>query len=125
MAIEDSAVLGNLLSRISHRSQLQPLLKAYQNLRIDRTMVAQESSRRNRVTYTLPDGPEQRARDEKLRKAMSLELADSGGEPDGSQYQREEKKETDSLYGYDADAEADKWWAEHGKELELWKRSRL
>ena len=125
MAIEDSAVLGNLLSRISHRSQLRPLLKAYQNLRIGRTIVAQEASRLNRVIHTLPDGPEQKARDEKLRKAMALELADLGREPDRSQFQREEKKELDALYGYDADAEADKWWAEHGKELETWRRSRL
>lgn len=92
---------------------------------MDRTLVAQASSKLNRLIYTLPDGPEQRARDEKLRKAMALELADSGGEPDGSQYQREERKELDALYGYDADAEADKWWAEHGEELEAWKRSRL
>lgn len=41
MAIEDAAVLGNLLSRISDISQLGPLLKAYQDLRLERTAAAQ------------------------------------------------------------------------------------
>jgi len=119
-------VLANLLSRISHRSQLRPLLKAYQDLRFDRTVTAQESSRLNRVTFTLPDGPEQRERDEGLRKAMAVEFsADLGAlevESDGARYLRDEKKKMDTLYGYDADAEVDKWWAAYGKELEVFAR---
>ena len=129
MTIEDATVLGNLLSRISHHSQLRPLLKAYQDLRLDRTVAAQESSRLNRVTYTLPDGPEQRERDEILRKATALEFSANSGtlelESDGARYLRKEKKKIDALYGYDADVEVDKWWAAHGKELEVFARSRL
>lgn len=129
MTIEDTTVLGNLFSRISHHSQLKPLLKAYQDLRRDRTVTAQESSRLNRLTYTLPDGPEQRERDESLRKATALELsAESGAlefDPDGARYLQAEKKKIDVLYGYDADAEVDKWWAAHGKGLEVFARSRL
>ena len=132
MAIEDAAVLGNLLSRISHHSQLGPHLKVYQDLRFDRTVAAQESSRLNRVLFTLPDGPEQRKRDENMRKATTLELsADLGAlgalelESDGARYLREEKRKVDAFYGYDADAEVDKWWAAHGKELEVFARSKL
>lgn len=129
MAIEDGAVLGNLLSRISHISQLRPLLKAYQDLRLPRTAEVQESSRLNQRIFHLPDGPEQRQRDENMRKAMVMELSgDSGAlrrESVGNQNQWADKKKSDILFGYDADREVDKWWAAHGKELEAPLRSKL
>ena len=129
MALEDSAVLANLLSRISHHSQLKPLLEAYQDLRLRRTETAQEASRLNRYAFVLPDGPDQRERDEKLREAMALELSVDSGAPrhesEMSQYQRDEKKKSDALFGYDADAEVDKWWAVHGRELERPMRTKL
>jgi salicylate hydroxylase len=129
MAIEDGAVLGNLLSRISHLSQLRPLLKAYQDLRLPRTAAVQQSSRLNQQIFHLPDGPEQRERDENMRKAMALELSGNSGalrrESDGNQNQWADKKKTDVLFGYDGDAEADEWWAVHGKELEVFVRSKL
>lgn len=129
MAIEDGAVLGNLLSRISHLSQLKPLLEAYQDLRLCRTSVAQESSRLNRNTYNLPDGPEQRERDESMRRAMALQLSGSL-----EVFQRDsvadvknsaEGKNSDAMFTYDADAEVDKWWESHGSELEVLVESKL
>ena len=119
MAIEDSAVLANLLSRITHRSQLKPLLEAYQNLRLHRTTMAQEVSRFTRVTITIPDGPEQRARDESLRKETAAARSADPGAVQRDRYQQEEKKKRDALFGYDGDAEVDKWWAVHGRELEV------
>jgi len=129
MAIEDGAVLGNLLSRISHISQLRPLLKAYQDLRLPRTAAAQESSRLNQHIFHLPDGPEQRERDENMRRAMALELSGNSGElrseSAGNKNQWADKTKSDILFGYDADAEADKWWAAHGRKLEVFVRSKL
>ena len=129
MAIEDGAVLGNLLSRISHVSQLGPLLKAYQDLRLPRTAETQASSRRNQRTYHLPDGPEQRKRDETMKKAMALQLSGNSEElrreSTGSQNQPEGKAENDILFGYDADFEVDKWWIAHGEELEALARAKL
>ena len=129
MAIEDGAVLGNLLSRISHISQLRPLLKAYQDLRLPRTAEVQESSRLNQRIFHLPDGPEQRQRDDNMRKAMAMELSgDSGAlrrESVGNQNQWADKKKSDILFGYDADREVDKWWAAHGRELGAPLRSKL
>ena len=129
MAIEDGAVLGNLLSRISNLSQLRPLLDAYQDLRLRRTAIIQESSRLNQHILHLPDGPEQRERDEDMRKAMALELSDNSEalrrEQDGNQNQWADRKKSDELFGYDADAEADKWWAAHRRELEVPARSKL
>jgi salicylate hydroxylase len=129
MAIEDGAVLGNLLSRISNISQLKPLLKAYQDLRLPRTAAVQESSRLNQHIFHLPDGPEQRERDENMRKAMALELsgntAELRRESVGNQNQWADKTKSDILFGYDADAEVDKWWAAHGRGLQVLMRARL
>jgi len=129
MAIEDGAVLGNLLSRISHISQLGPLLNAYQHLRLPRTAMVQESSRLNQHIFHLPDGPEQRERDENMRKAMVLQLYGDPGvsrrESVGNQNQWADKKKSDELFGYDADAEVDKWWAVHRRELDVLVRSKL
>ena len=75
MAIEDAAAIGNPLSRICQQSRLRPLLGAYQDLRLCRTATTQEFPRPNRQTFTLPDGLEQRERDENLGKAMALELS--------------------------------------------------
>ena len=129
MAIEDGAVLGNLLSRISRLSQLGPLLKAYQDLRLARTSMVQQSSRLNQRIFHLPDGPEQRERDENMRKAMAVELSGDLGvvrrESDGNQNQWADRKKSDELFGYDADAEVDKWWAVHGRRLDGSVRSKL
>jgi len=129
MAIEDGAVLGNLLSRVSRISQLKPLLKAYQDLRFSRTTEAQRSSRLNQHIFHLPDGPEQRERDADMRKAMALELsADTEAlrrESIGNRNQWADRAKSDVLFGYDADAEVDKWWTAHRKELEVPVRAKL
>ena len=105
MTIEDAAVLGNLLSRISDISQLGPLLNAYQDLRLDRTASIQTGSRVNHRTFHLPDGEEQRRRDEEIKKMT--------------------KADDDRLLGYDADAEVDKWWASHGGDLEAVRETKV
>ena len=128
MAIEDGAVLGNLLSRISHISQLGPLLKAYQDLRLPRTTEMQESSRLSGRIFHLPDGPEQRKRDENMKKAMALQLSGNselGRESAGNPNQSADKAKNDILYRYDADFEVDKWWATHGGELEALAKVKL
>lgn len=120
MAIEDAAVLGNLLSRISHISQLRPLLKAYQDLRLERTASVQAASRGNRRVYQLPDGEEQKRRDENMKKAMASGVTGNRTELwlQPSANQKQSKPIDDGLLGYDADAEVDEWWASHGKGLE-------
>ena len=129
MAVEDAAVLGNLLSRISHISQLGPLLKAYEDLRLPRTADTQESSRLNQYIFHLPDGPEQRKRDDSMRRAMELELAGNTAElqreSTGNLNQWADRTKSKILFGYDADAEVDKWWASHGRGLEVRLRSKL
>ena len=127
MAIEDAAVLGNLLSRISHVSQLGPLLKAYQDLRLERTASVQGASRVNQRVYHLPDGEEQKRRDENMKKAMALQATGNKAElwvqPAASQKPAPNRDNDDKLLGYDADVEADKWWSSHGQDIEALARS--
>lgn len=122
MAIEDAAVLGNLFSRLSHKSQIKPLLNAYQELRHARTADAQAQSRLNQKIFHLHDGPEQRARDDSMKRAM-LGHKDV---VDGSPNQWADKKKSEALFGYDADKEVEKWWEEKGaKEVGARDGSRL
>lgn len=126
MAIEDAAVLGNLLSRISHRSQLKPLLYAYEALRLPRASATQASSRLNQTIFHLPDGPEQEARDFQMRKAMEAEFSllarERRGEVitdsemmEGNPNQWADRRKNEAQFGYDADDVADRWWQEVGE----------
>lgn len=60
-AIEDAVVLANHLDRTDDRAAA---LGAYEAVRKPRASRIQDGSWTNRVTYHLPDGPEQEARDE-------------------------------------------------------------
>lgn len=122
MAIEDAAVLGNLFSRLSHPSQIKPLLYAYEKLRLPRTANTQASSRLNQYIFHLPDGPEQQARDKSMREAMELELkivsgekVDASSELEGNSNQWADRRKNEEQFGYDADAEAEKFWKLEGE----------
>ncbi|EMD31600.1 hypothetical protein CERSUDRAFT_119636 [Gelatoporia subvermispora B] len=129
MAIEDAAVLGRLFSHIRSRSQMKDLLEAYQTLRLERTAETQASSRLNQKIFHLPDGPEQEARDASMRAAMEAELSmldrERRGEAakvedmlEGNFNQWADRRKNEKQFGYDAEAEADRWWAKHGAEIE-------
>ena len=117
MAIEDAAVLGNLLSRLTHISQLKPLLYAYEALRLPRATETQESSRLNQTIFHLEDGEAQRARDESMREAAQRdrEREASEDEGEGSANQWADERKNEAQFGYDADEAADRWWAEIGE----------
>ena len=117
MAIEDAAVLGNLLSRLTHISQLKPLLYAYEALRLPRATETQESSRLNQTIFHLEDGEAQRARDDSMREAAQRdrEREASEDEGEGSANQWADERKNEAQFGYDADEAADRWWAEIGE----------
>lgn len=128
MAIEDGAVLGNVLSYISHESQLAPLLRAYQGLRYARASETQRQSRANQKIFHYEDGPEQEARDKSMREATVVELRraerEAAGLPDdtvdntdGNANQWGDRKKSAAQYTYDADEEVDQWYQETGKDL--------
>ena len=129
MAIEDAAVLGNLLSRLQHPAELLPLLRGYEVLRHARTAATQASSRLNQKIFHYPDGPEQEARDASMRAAMEAELAiataanATGGngisefKGEGNSNQWADRRKNEEQFGYDADKEAERWWAEKGERI--------
>ncbi|KAM5531760.1 hypothetical protein V8D89_014572 [Ganoderma adspersum] len=120
MAIEDAAVLGNLLSRLAQPDQLPLLLQAYQDLRISRTTNAQNQSRLNQEIFHLPDGPAQEQRDADMRKAAEHELRGAGASAvalsEGSANQWADERKSRVQFGYDADKAAEEWWREVGEE---------
>ncbi|KAL1981680.1 hypothetical protein VTN96DRAFT_2343 [Rasamsonia emersonii] len=102
-AVEDAAALGILLSAISSRQEIPLALQAYERSRKQRAETVQQSGTQNRITLHLPDGPEQRARDEQFRQAMN-----GGANPD-----RWVDRETQKfLWGWDAEEAAVKAWIE-------------
>ena len=121
MAIEDGAVLGNLLSRLTHPSQLPALLQAYEDLRLPRTAETQNQSRLNQKIFHLPDGPEQEARDADMRRAAEVELrrVREGGAAaeafQGSANQWADAKKSEVQFMYDADEAAERWWRDGGE----------
>lgn len=128
MAIEDAAVLGNLLSRLQHPAELLPLLRGYEVLRHARTAATQASSRLNQKIFHYPDGPEQEARDASMRAAMEAELAIATAanatgngisefKGEGNSNQWADRRKNEEQFGYDADKEAERWWAEKGERI--------
>lgn len=64
--LEDAVALGRCLDRVQ-RGDLGAALRSYEVERIERATTVQLASKANRDIFHLPDGPEQRARDETIR----------------------------------------------------------
>ncbi|KAL2012156.1 hypothetical protein VTN00DRAFT_4874 [Thermoascus crustaceus] len=110
-AVEDAAALGILLSNISSKWEIPLALQAYEKSRKHRAETVQQSGTENRHILHLPDGPEQRARDEQFRASMT-----SGANPD-KWADRETQK---FLWGWDAEESAREAWHDvERRELKL------
>ncbi|KAL1746896.1 hypothetical protein HDZ31DRAFT_33048 [Schizophyllum fasciatum] len=119
MAIEDAAVLGRLLSRVTHVKDIPPLLRGYQSIRQGRVTQVQLASGANRTVFHIPDGPAQEARDAKMREAWerSQDLERHPEKADHQHLEQDaEKGRIHEILKFDAGAEADRWLAENGFE---------
>jgi salicylate hydroxylase len=69
MALEDSIVLGECLSRITSKcsAEKQMALRVYENCRKDRTEMVVQRGNLQQYLYHLHDGPEQEERDRRMR----------------------------------------------------------
>lgn len=145
MAIEDAAVLGNLLSRLTSIAHLPAYLRSYEQIRHARASATQEDSRLSRYIFHLSDGPEQAARDTSMKRAMVVEAARQtlmdvshaatqssaagsgagakgvirvgGGRNEESANQWADRGKNEVQFGYDADADVDRWWMDEGAGL--------
>ncbi|ESK83083.1 hypothetical protein Moror_6080 [Moniliophthora roreri MCA 2997] len=116
MAIEDAAVLGNLFSRLSDKSQMPKFLKVYEDIRLARVSSMQKGALDNRTLYHMPDGPEQDARDASMRLAMQKSINESLSEST-SINPWADKSKLASSFSYDVDAVTDDWCDSHGFEM--------
>ncbi|PGH02032.1 hypothetical protein AJ80_08926 [Polytolypa hystricis UAMH7299] len=63
LSLEDGAVLGELLGKLTDKKQLPHILSVYQQLRKGRGEAVARETFKQRHDFHLPDGPEQRERD--------------------------------------------------------------
>jgi salicylate hydroxylase len=76
-SLEDGAVLGYLLGKVSAETkgeQLPKVAKLYQQLRKERGETIQRETFKQREDFHLPDGPEQEKRDELMTGMVGGEL---------------------------------------------------
>jgi hypothetical protein len=83
--------------------------------RLPRATATQESSRLNQVIFHLPDGPEQRARDDAMRGAMTAER-EGKSIPDGNPNQWADRTKNRVLFDYDAYDQVKQWWTAEGEQ---------
>lgn len=94
MGIEDSAILGGLLAQNPSTTTLHSTLLLYSQLREHRVARISEASIFSRWYTQMPDGPEQRARDQYCIEHPGIHV--------GHENIRSRKEFLNSLFGYDA-----------------------
>lgn len=74
MSLEDGAVLGECLSRITSKAsaEKQMALRVYEHCRKGRTEMVVRRGNLQQYLYHLPDGPEQEERDRRMRMVPTL-----------------------------------------------------
>ena len=116
MTIEDAEVLGRCVARCQTFGDLKGAVAAYEEIRKTRCERVQQMARDNATIFSLPDGPEQEARDANLGRATTALLQEL-------EYGKEVRKPKPDiskpyphpevvmwLYGYDAAAETDNYF---------------
>jgi salicylate hydroxylase len=94
MGIEDSAILGGLLANYPSKDTLHSALLLYEKLRLPRVTKVANESIGSRYFTQMPDGPEQKDRDEYLLAHPGIQV--------GHRNNRSRKEFLDELFGYDA-----------------------
>jgi salicylate hydroxylase len=79
MAMEDSASLSLCLARCTSTADIPQALHAFETIRKPRTNMLASHSLANAKLWQLPDGPEQVARDERLRTKAVFSAGDWDG----------------------------------------------
>lgn len=102
------------MANITHNSDVPSLLRAYQEIRLPRTDIVQQEARMNRTIFHMEDGPDQERRDRSMKQAMEVALQEAqegekGADCAGTENLWGDRKRTDNVFGYDADAAVDQW----------------
>jgi salicylate hydroxylase len=110
-SLEDGAVLGYLLGKVSYEKkdeQLPKAAKLYEKLRKERGELIQQETFKQRHDFHLEDGEEQEKRDEYMLSLLGKQGEEKGDFPSRWTCPRVQRW----LYGYDSYAEAEKAYAE-------------
>ncbi|RFU26959.1 hypothetical protein B7463_g9381, partial [Scytalidium lignicola] len=103
MAVEDSAALGSLLSRVSRRSQIPDVLVIYEALRKARSTRIVKVSSHSQTVFHMHDGARQKERDRLLIEFNEKPFPgypNKWRDPDFQKW----------LWGYDVEGEVEKAW---------------
>lgn len=91
--VEDADALGAIFSHITSKEEIKEFMLAFQGIRAQRCADAIIGARMSQKFYHIPDGPEQEARDARLKNPS---------ENDKHRFQ--------SFYRYDTRSEVNSWW---------------
>ncbi|KZT20978.1 FAD/NAD(P)-binding domain-containing protein [Neolentinus lepideus HHB14362 ss-1] len=111
-AVEDAMTLGSMFSRLTSRNQIGGLMSAFEDIRQPRSVSVVKSEHHRLDFLSLPDGPEQQARDDGLRAALSLAQLDWDNADED--YLRETWDDYIAMFNYDAREVVDDWWTKWG-----------
>lgn len=111
MAIEDGAVLAKLFSHLKREDQIGSFLWAFQDLRQDRVAALIRSDLMNTLYMSQPASEQSELRNQGYRdkQAAGINVLDHADE-----HTEELWSELMTIWGYDAEDEADNWWVEWG-----------
>ncbi|KAK7041165.1 6-hydroxynicotinate 3-monooxygenase [Favolaschia claudopus] len=113
MGLEDGAVLAKLFSHLATDSQITDFLYAFQELRQPRTESVLASETGIIHYMGMPNCPDQAARDQAMQakyKSGDDLFVYSGDEEESAEW-----AEIKTVFGYDAEDEADNWWVTWGR----------
>jgi len=113
VSIEDAETLGALFARIQHRAQIPRMLAAYEELRQPRCAYSQDWELRKRMMLTCPIGPDQKARDAKLRRVMAY---GDWAHMDEERF-REMWGDEMEMFSYFSTEKVEDWWTKWGSLL--------
>jgi salicylate hydroxylase len=68
MGLEDAACLVECINAAKSRENVAHALQIYENVRRPRVEAIAAASKQNFSIFTMPDGPEQQARDQRMRE---------------------------------------------------------
>ncbi|KAF9049518.1 FAD/NAD(P)-binding domain-containing protein [Hymenopellis radicata] len=114
LAVEDAFTLGRLFSHLTCRSQIQPLLKGYNEMRFTRTNNVQNFELGGMDMISLPPGPQRDLRNVGFARTLDL-LSD----PDEHAEELAQLwADWFSLFHYDARDAVDEWWLNWGTHVQ-------
>ncbi|KAF7308173.1 hypothetical protein HMN09_00665100 [Mycena chlorophos] len=107
-ALEDALFIGKIFSHTNDPSRIPEFLRAFQEHREPRTDFLRHIEEKYIVASTAPNGPTQQLRDEMFRMnhARGAPILESPAMP---MLEAEAMEETETVFGYDADEDAEEW----------------